>query len=361
MLVFSADRENLANAISRASQGLAGNPPQPVYAGMLFTGGNGEIRITASDGDMTFSAYCAAESEFGGNALIPGKMISEISRYFTGKTVSVDYRENGIAEITAGRAKFTLSAVDGVKYPAWQNPPAMIGTLDAEEFAGAVRKVAPAASRIHPVRRGICLAPDDERLCIVATDGPRMAVAELGWDGTARSPAIVPVPVMERFARAAADEDYVQLGWNAKMIGFGTTGLQVTSRLLSGVFPDWKKVMAASPQDWVTFDPAELSRIVKMAQLAADEGRIELSFCGQNDLHVTASQQGRTFSDYMDTDYDGDEITILMGADILLNGLSGCKGDGKIAFTDPRSPVYLRSGSFTYTCQPRQDMKEEAI
>jgi len=364
MLAFSADREELSLAISRASQGLSPHVSQPVYAGMLFSAENGKLTITASDGDMTFSAHCAAESESGGNALIPGKMISEISRYFTGKAVSLDFREKGIAEITAGRAKFTLSAVSGDKYPAWQDPPEPIGTIDAEEFSLAVRKVIPAASRSHPVMRGIYLHPGLNDLYIVATDTSRMGVMCPQWEDGAglEIPAdpIVPAPVMERFAKAAADEDRVTLGWNAKTIGLGTPGLQVTSRLLAGIFPkNWKKVLDGAPQDWVTFDAQELSRVVKMAQLAADEGRIELTF-SRNDLHVTSSQQGRSFADYIDTDFEGQDMTIAFGAEILLSGLSGCKGESKMAFTDPLKPVFLKCGEFTWMMQPRRDVKEEA-
>lgn len=373
MLSFSANRESLAEAISRASQGLAGNPPQPVYAGMLFSGEKGGITITASDGDMTFSAKTEAEVHSAGMMQLPGKMISEISRYFTGKIITVDYQDGGTAEITAGRAKFTLSADSGKKYPKWQDLPEMIGSIDAEEFAAAVRRVAPAASKSHPVMRSIFLSMTDGKLYIVATDSSRMGVMapsftipqkfhddrEISGDYPPSS-ALVPSPVMERFAKAAADEDYVRLGWNDKMIGFSTPGLQVTSRLNSGTFPkNWKKILESAPENWVTFSGENLTRVVKMAMLAADEGRIDLIFDG-SDLHVTASQQGRTFSDYIDTDYTGPEIILLLGGQVLLDGLAGCRGETKIAFTTPGKPVFLRSGDYQYMCQPRRDMKEEA-
>jgi hypothetical protein len=96
-----------------------------------------------------------------------------------------------------------------------------------------------------------------------------------------------------------------------------------------------------------------------MALLAADEGRVDLTFEG-TDLHVTASQQGRTFSDYIDTDYAGPGITLLLGGQILLSGLNGCSGQAKIAMTTRGKPVFLRSGSYEFMMQPRRDMKEEA-
>lgn len=378
MLTFSANHEYLAETISRASQGLAGKPPQPIYAGMLIRAGSlsgdsraesplpGTIDITASDGDMTFTATMDADIEEQGTVMFPGKMLFEISRYFTGKTITVNYRDGGTAEITAGRAKFTLSADSGKKYPKWPDPPEMTGSIDAEEFAGAVRRVAPAASRSHPVMRGMYLAPIDGRLYIAATDSSRMAVMAPEWvrhkdePRTDVFPALTGTAVMERFAKAASGEDTVTLGWSEKIIGFGTPGLQVTSRLLSGVFPkNWKKILEGAPESWVTFSAEELTRVVRMALLAADEGRVDLTFDG-SDLHVTASQQSRTFSDYVDTDYQGDQVTLLLGGQVLLDGLSGCRGQAKITFTTPGKPVFLRSGSYEYMMQPRRDMKEEA-
>lgn len=376
MLTFSANREYLAEAIQRASQGLAGKPPQPIYAGMLIRAGSlsgpsraesplpGMIDITASDGDMTFTATMDAAIEEQGTVMFPGKMLFEISRYFTGKTITIDYRDGGTAEITAGRAKFTLSADPGKKYPKWLDLPPAIGTIDAEDFATAIRRVAPAASRTHPVHRSIYLHPGLNDLYVVATDSSRMAVMVPSWEDGAgmEIPAdpLVPVPVMERLAKAAADEDFIQLGWNDKIIGFSTPGLQVTSRLNSGTFPkNWKKILDSAPENWVTFDAGELTRVVKMALLAADEGRVDLIFEG-SDLHVIASQQGREFSDYVDTDFSGEPVTLLLGGQVLLDGLSGCRGEAKITFTTPDKPVFLRSGDYSYMCQPRHDMKEEA-
>lgn len=368
MLVFSAIREDFVNCVNRASQGLAGKPPGDIYAGMLFSGRSQRIVLTASDGDMTFTAETEArvESASAANMLIPGKVISEISRYFTGKEVSLDFRDEGTCQIKAGRSEFTLSATSGEKYPEWQDMPTPIGLLDAEEFADAVRKVIPAASRTDPVLRGVHLSPMDGKLYIVATDHARMAVMAPEWIRSKDesrddvTPTLVSTAVLERFARAAGTDDHwgtMTLGWNSKIIGMGIPGLQVTSRLIAGEFPKvWKKIMDSAPENWVTFDPGELTRAVKMAALAADQGRIDLTFDG-DDLNVTAQQQGRAFSDYVDTEgYSGDTVTIGFGAQVLIDSLNGCKGEGKISFSAPLKPVHLRSGSYSCMIQPRRDV-----
>ena len=126
MLAFSADRKPLAEAIIRASQGLSNRPQNPVHAGMLITSTGTEIlHLTASDGDVTFTASCDADITGNGSCILPGRMLAEISRYFTGDAVIFEEKDT-TAEITTGKSSFTLSSSDAEKFPSWEKSPPVI-------------------------------------------------------------------------------------------------------------------------------------------------------------------------------------------------------------------------------------------
>ena len=363
MISFNADRRHLAEAISRASAGLPSHPSSPVYAGMLLRAPEpSAIELVSSDGQITFMAQCPAEVHSGGTVILPGRMLAEISKYWTGDSVAVEH-EGTTAKIMASRSQFVLSASPGEKYPSWEDSPEELGEMDAEGFSDAVRKIAPASGKNIPgiAYGAVRIVPRLGQLHMVCTDGSSMAVMSPSFMAIADpSPvyhdgALVPVGMMERFARIA--EGRVRVGWSKSLISVTSPGLRVVSPQVSGDFPEWEKVLAAAPEDWVTADTAELTRLVKTAQLAGE--RIDLTFDG-NDLNVTSGGQEGKASGYTATDFSGEAISFLFGGERLLDALRGCEEKVQVGFTAPLKAVYFRSGDYAAMIQPRRELKEEA-
>src|SRR5271166_1437001 len=208
LLAFNADRKALCEAIAAASQGLSSRPQNPVHAGMLVTLGHengfhdGSVALTASDGWVTFRSLISASHEEDGSFILPGKLLGEISRYFTGDSVSLE-SEGSSVTLISGKSRFTLSSTPGEEYPGWSKSPEPLGKLDAGAFSDAVKSVAVAAKRDHPVQRGMRLAIEGDRLLMTATDGSRMAFASPQLSAVtlktdAPVPILAPAAVLDR-------------------------------------------------------------------------------------------------------------------------------------------------------------------
>jgi DNA polymerase-3 subunit beta len=326
------------------------------------------IELVASDGQITFMAQLAAQVHSGGTVILPGKMLSEISKYWTGDSVAVEH-EGTTAKIMASRSQFVLSASPGEKYPSWDDAPEPLGEMDAEDFSDAVKKITPASGKNIPgiAYGAVRIVPQLGQLHMVCTDGSSMAVmspsfmaiADLDKDPSPvyHDGALVPVGMTERFARIT--EGKVRIGWSKGLVSVKSPGLTVVSRQISGDFPKWEKVLQAAPDDWVTADTSELTRLVKTAQLASSDDRVELTFDG-NDLNVSAAGQEGRASGYTDTDFSGETISFLFGGNRVLDALRGCGDQVRIGFTAPLKAVYFRSEDLTFLVQPRRDLKEEA-
>lgn len=364
MISFNADRKDLADAVSRASAGIPSRPPQPVYAGMLLRNvvhdsGGDAIELVSSDSEVTFAALCPAQVHSEGSVILPGRMLSEISKYWTGDSVGIEH-EGAVAKVMSSRSQFILSASDGERYPSWAESPQGIAVVGAEEFSAAIRRISPASGKTIPnVAYGaVYLSPAQSRLNMVCTDGSSMGVAGIDFDCLAEEfPgfAKAPVPVLERFARLA--EGKVTLGWSENLISADFPGLRVLSRQVSGNFPDWEKVFRNAPEEWVTTGTEELTRLVKTAQLATSDDCIGLTFDG-NDLNVTARGQEGRASGYTETDYQKEAISFLFGGDRVLDALRGCGEKVQVAFTEPSRAVYFRSEGLTFLVQPRRELTE---
>jgi DNA polymerase-3 subunit beta len=361
MLKLTADRKSLCEAIQRASQGLSSRPQNLVHAGMLIKLDpiSGMLEITASDGDVAFTAFVLADTSDSGKIILPGKMLSEISRYFTGNSVSVECRET-TAKVISGKSEFTLSLSPGEDYPKWSKSPEPLGRLDAGIFADSVKSVSVAASRIHPVMRGMRLELEDEKLLMTCTDGSRMAFASPVLDaatlktGIARpSPILAPAAVIDRFSRVTEGE--VSFGWTdgINLLGLWTKGLEMVTPLTAGEFHKSWVMIREEHDPQLPVDAIELTRMVKIAALAAgDQGTVKLGFSGG----ITVQASGDAgYSEVLDADPSGVASfpeSLEFTPQYLLDGLTG----ENVTLSWTGRALMMNSAGRRYLCQPRRKL-----
>src|SRR6266705_1220721 len=343
MIAFTSHGKDLAAAIAKAAAGLPSRPVNPVHAGMLLQVGGlsgappGMIRITASDGQVAFSSTCDAAITEHDSVILPGRMLSEFSRYF-GKSVSFESDGNS-AVFTSGKSRFSLNASPGSRFPKWLEFPDVLGKLDGEDFTEAVKVVTVAAARNDPVLRAVRMEINDGKLLMLSTDRSRMALAApvitaltLKADTVPHSPVLVPSSVLERFSHVLG-EDEVSFGWNASLAGIATEGLVVTAPQVAGEFvKGWEMITRDYPPD-VSTDADALLDAVKMAALAAgDRGTVRLAFAEE----LTGSASG-------DAGYHG-ELEWLGSSEgeprvldftprYLIDGITACKDQLSLSWT----------------------------
>jgi len=353
---FTADRNTLAEAIVSVANGIPTNPVEPIYAGMHITVDENSVSLVGSDRDTTHQAVINATTRLVGQVTLPGRLLSEIVRSLPDKEVTFSCPDETTdpVTITCGRSAFTLRPYRE-PYPEVGKACDTPATLPAEDFSDAVKAVIPAASKTdaNATLHGLLLEPDVRRLTLVATDRYRVAAFELSLEqadsGDPR--CVIPTGAADRF-RKGISSDEVHLGWNDDSCTMTSGNFATTTRQIAGEYADWRKFFGDPPD--VLVNAEELISAVKRAQLTAEgEEPVELSFT--QGLVTVSAGSGHTSSETLDSSYDGNEFTVLFGVSYLLDGLNGCEGENcHFGLTDPRRPVTIQSGRFSYVVLPRR-------
>lgn len=159
--------------------------------------------------------------------------------------------------VVSGRSRASIACMDAGEFPAFPVPqPGREGeadplNLDVALFAAMVPRVAFAASvdtkEKQAVLKGILFQVEDQTLTLVARDAHRMAVCEapLREPVSRKAAAVVPAWAMEEFARQLKGAvppatAQVVVAKNRAHIAFHTPGLVLSSRLIEGVYPNYK-------------------------------------------------------------------------------------------------------------------------
>ena len=178
---FVVERDALAEAVAWIARSLPSRPVLPVLSGLLLQAAPGALTLSCFDYEVSARVGIDAEVAEPGMALVPGRLLAEITRSLPGHPVEVDDADD--VTLTCGPASFSLVTLPIADYPRLPELPRLAGTVDGGVFATAVGQVTPAASRDDtlPVITGVNLEIEGDTITLVATDRYRLAIRELGW------------------------------------------------------------------------------------------------------------------------------------------------------------------------------------
>lgn len=353
-LKFRSDRDDFADAVAWVAKTLPSRPAVPVLAGVLLTGSDDGLTVSAFDYEVSAEVQIAAEIASTGSVLVSGRLLSDITRALPAKPVDVSVDASRVL-LTCGNAKFSLPAMAMEDYPALPALPEETGLVPAELFAEAIGQVAVAAGRDDTLAMltGVRIEISGNTVVLAATDRFRLAVRELMWSAPSEIEAavLVPAKTLAEVAKAGIDGDEVHLALGAGagvgregLLGIRSAGKRSTTRLLDAEFPKFRQLLPAEHSAVAVIEVAELIAAIKRVALVADRGaqiRMELSD-GTLRLAAGADDVGRAEED-LPVEFVGEPLIIAFNPTYLIDGLNSVRSDRvSMGFTDPRKPAVLR-------------------
>jgi DNA polymerase III subunit beta len=344
---FVVQRDVLAEAVAWVARSLPTRPVLPVLSGLLLQAGADGLTLSCFDYEVSARIRVPADVAETGTALVPGRLLAEITRSLPEDPVEVDDADD--VTLTCGPASFSLVTLPTGEYPALPELPRLAGTVDGGALATAIGQVAPAASRDDtlPVITGVNLEIDGDIITLVATDRYRLAIRELAWapaDPGVSSTLLVPARTLADAARmmtpgvtvrimlpgagkpggkrAAQADQAGSLRAADAMIGFETGERRLTTRLIAG---EYIKYSSKFPEEFGScgdMPAAALAEAVRRVALVAERGSsVRLSFTtGKVTIEAGTKGQARA-RESVAADFTGEQSAIAFSPGFLLDGL----------------------------------------
>src|ERR1700709_1652091 len=237
---FRVAREVLGDAVAWTARSLPPRPSVPVLAGILLEVDGSQLSVSGFDYEVSARAEVDVQSTESGRALVPGRLLAEITRALPPHPVDITADGPRLA-ITCGNARFSLPTLPVEDYPSLPTMPSSAGLVDSDAFAEAVSQVAVAAGRDDtlPMLTGVRLEIEDDLVTLAATDRYRLAVREFAWrpETPGLSAAVlVPARTLADAAKTLTSGPEVTLSLSSGGSGEGILGLsgkdrQTTTRL----------------------------------------------------------------------------------------------------------------------------------
>lgn len=346
---FRCERDTLVEVLSTAGRAVAGRGTSlPVLGGVRLAVQGDSLEVTGTDLDLTISVRARVSGTSDGISVAPSRLLTDIARALDPGVVMVDAEEDEL-HLSAGRSRFSVRTHLPEEFPHLPLPSGDPVTLPGGALAQALRQVTRAASSedSRPILTGVLVAAEPEGLRLVATDSYRLAVRDLAVTRVLSEGqrVLLPSRALNELLRLLASGEEVSLRLGAHDATFEVPGVTLTTRLIEGEFPDYRKLIPSGYPNRLIVGREPLLEAVRRVKLVARDAttpvRIALRPTGI-ELTVITTDWGSA-TEELDAKYEGVEMTVAFNPNYLIDGVEAISGDEVALDTlDALKPATLR-------------------
>jgi DNA polymerase-3 subunit beta len=360
-LRITVSKDELVSALGVVARAVSTRTSVQILSGILLEAQGDELRLAATDMELSLRATAPAQLEGDGAIVLPGKTFADIARLLPGDDVSIEHKPSeSVVHITSGSASYTLHTYNPEDFPRLQElDTVQTFSVDRESLLETIHRVARAASRdeSRPVLTGILVQFAGSKLTMAATDSYRLAVKETELDGSAPElEAIVPGRALQELARIASAGDTVDVGVHENQVVFGTEGTWLTTRRIDGQFPNYRQLLPEQFEHELTLPRGELLEVVRRAAVMIQRATpLQLRFAEGEVTVIARTHEVGESKESMPAPFSGDALEIGFNADFLRDGLESVDGDDiRLKLISPLRPAVLQGDGdeFTYLVMP---------
>jgi DNA polymerase-3 subunit beta len=354
---INVERGAFLKALSHVQSVVERRNTIPILSNVMIEAAKGQLKLTATDLDIEIVESIPSDVLRNGAATAPAHMLYDIVRKLPdGAQVQAELltAEGGRLAVSAGTSRFELACLPKEDFPqmaAGALPHRF--RLAADELKRIIEKTRFAISTeetrfylngiyLHAAKDGKVKA-----LRAAATDGHRLARFELDLpDGADDMPGvIVPRKTVTELHRLLDDADgAIEISLSDTKIQFTFGGLELTSKLIDGTFPDYQRVIPSGNDKVLSVESKEFAQSVdRVSTISADKTRaVKLIIAKEKVTLSVVNPESGTATEELGANYSASPIEIGFNARYLLDITGQIEGkEVRFLLSDAGSPTII--------------------
>ena len=345
----SATRETLLNPLQAVIGVVERRQTMPILANVLLVVDKGRLSVTATDLEVELVAATDVDVEQPGEITVPGRKLLDICKALdSGVTVKLALKGDRVT-VQSGRSRFSLTTLPASEFPTVDdiqataavtvNEAHMMWLLEKTQFAMAQQDV-------RYYLNGLLLETSDKGLRAVATDGHRLALADIEVleNDAAGKQVIVPRKGVVELQRLLSKDGELKLELGDNHVRVRAGDIRFTSKLIDGRFPDYQRVIPSQARNTMLADRDALRHALGRAAILANEKyrgiRLEVKDSGV--VIQAHNPEQEEAEEELEVQYSGDDIEIGFNVNYLMDSLAAIEsGEVKMSLIDSNSSCLL--------------------
>jgi len=326
--------ETFGKKLALVSRGVSARSTIQLLGGILLEAGDGVVRLSATDMEISVQTSSPAEVEEEGRVVIPARIFNDIVRSLPGGSFSLEHDDSGgTVRLAAGENEYRIRAYAADDFPQLPGFDAEAAfKMSGDVLVETVEKVSRSYSRdeTRPVLTGILISFEENRVRMVTTDSYRLSIKETELATTAfegSREAIIPARAMQEVSRifSGSDEEEVEVSLSENQALFRVGDVLFGTRLIDGNFPEYRRLLPTTFEREISVNREDLMGTLRRVNLFAQRQTppvpVSLSFSeGAVEVIVRNGEVGEAHERLPATSED--DFLISFNPGYLLDGVS---------------------------------------
>lgn len=302
---LTVTQENLARALGGVGRVASSKAGLPILGNILLRTDGSRLLVAATNLEIASVHHIGSKIITPGAITVPARLINEFIASLPSGTVELKVTDNKLS-IAAGRYSSVINGIVADEFPELptiEEEKSLFYRVSAADFKQAVSQtiITAGSDSTRPVLTGVFWQIVDSMIHLAATDGYRLAERSL-MPAEGELAAIIPASTLQEVLRTLHDDtDEIEMLFDETQVRFRMSGIEVTSRLIDGKYPDYRQLIPSSSESTITINTSEFTRITKIAGLfaRASGGSITLTADSAKQtlsIHSIASELGENTS-----------------------------------------------------------------
>ena len=352
---ITVSRQDLVKELTATQSVVERKTTIPILSNFLIEVEGERLNITATDLDQGIRTSTKVKVKKPGACTIPARKLYDYIKLLPDGDISIKLLENHWVQIRSGRSNTKMVGMARANYPQVPEFPTVAATsISLVSLRTLIARTIFAISNEESryTLNGALLILKAESIAMVATDGHRLAFVEKigetleGISGEKR--VLIPRKALQELQMllANSDAEKIEFADDEHTLFFRVGHRTLSSRKLTGQFPNFEAVMPRDNTKFAVVRSAELSQAIQRVAQFADErsGAIRMKL-EDNELKVSAqSSESGESEDTIDTPYQSEAITVGFNSTYILDFLKALDnaGEVRLEFKDSQSAGQMR-------------------
>jgi DNA polymerase-3 subunit beta len=354
-LEISVSRAELLRELTAAQSVVERKTTIPILSNFLFEVADDKLTITATDLDQSLRTSCTAKVKKAGACTIPARKLYDYIKLLPDGDISIKLLDNHWVQIRAGRSNTKMVGMARANFPQVLDFPSSGGyKISAASLRNMISKTIFSISNEESryTLNGALLVLKAESMAMVATDGHRLAHIEKHGENlegiTGEKKTLIPRKALAELQGllSSTDTETVEFADDEQTLFFRIGGRVLTSRKLTGQFPNYEAVLPRDNTKFVIVRSQDLMASIQRVAQFADERSCAIKIrLEQNELKLSAqSTDAGESEDIIETPYNYDPLVVGFNSQYLIDFLraTGETGEVRLEFKDAQSAGQMR-------------------
>lgn len=358
-------KEILSNIVSKAEKITGKNLSLPVLNNIIIDAQKSKLIIRATNLDLGIELYTNIKIEKEGSLSVSGSILQNVlSNIFDDEEVVLEEKE-GFLIIKTKHTESSIKTQPITDFPGLPKiSEGFCFSIDAQTLSRGFKSVwySSSTSNIKPELSSIYLyTGDSNEIVFVATDSFRLAEKKIKLKKLVDIEGVlIPFKNVVEISRILDDvEGEVDVCLDKNQISFSSDNVFITSRIVDGVFPDYKQIIPKEFSTEIVALKQDILQSLKMANVFSDKfNQVKFSIKTKEktfEIETKNTDVGQNKS-VVDSKIEGEDLEINFNQKYVIDCFQSLESDSVVLkFNGMGKPLVIQGisdRSFLYLVMP---------